>query len=164
MTDFHALLRQLVAAEIRFILVGGFAGTVLGSPRVTIDLDVVYARDRENLRRLVGALEPLMPYLRGAPPGLPFTLDLPTLERGLNFTLTTRAGDLDLLGDIAGGGGYDQLVARSVVVRVFGLDVRVVTLSELIHLKRAAGRPKDLEAIAELELLLAEQEGGPVDR
>jgi hypothetical protein len=158
MTDFHALLRALVESDIRFILVGGFAGTVLGSPRVTIDLDVVYARDRENLERLAGALEPLSPYLRGAPPGLPFRLDVATLERGLNFTLTTTAGDLDLLGEIAGGGNYDALAAHSTTLRVFGLDVMVVTLSRLIHLKRAAGRPKDLEAIAELELLQAEQQ------
>jgi hypothetical protein len=158
MTDFQTLLRHLVDAEVRFILVGGFAATILGSPRITIDLDVVYARDRENLGRLAGALEPLSPYLRGAPPGLPFRLDVPSLERGLNFTLTTNAGDLDLLGDIAGGGGYDQLVAYSTTLRVFDLDVMVVTLPRLIHLKRAAGRPKDLEAIAELELLLAELE------
>lgn len=158
MTDFRALLRHLVEADVRFILVGGFAGTVLGSPRVTIDLDVVYARDRENLSRLAGALAPLSPYLRGAPPGLPFRLDVPTLERGLNFTLTTSAGDLDLLGEIAGGGSYEQLLGHSTTLRVFDVNVMVVTLSRLIHLKRAAGRPKDLEAIAELELLQAEQE------
>jgi hypothetical protein len=165
MTDFHALLRQLVQAEVRFILVGGFAGTVFGSSRVTIDLDVVYARDGENLRRIALALEPLSPYLRGAPPGLPFRLDVPTLERGLNFTLTTNAGDLDLLGEIAGGGSYDQLVAHSTTLRVFGLDVRVVTLAQLIHLKRAAGRPRDLEAIAELELLQdAQERAGSADQ
>src|SRR5690606_31605009 len=93
-----------------------------------------------------------------APAGLPFRLDVPTLERGLNFTLTTSAGDLDLLGDITGGGGYDGLLAHSTTTRVFGLDVKVVSLDRLIHLKRAAGRPKDLEVIAELELLLAERE------
>ena len=165
MTDFQALLRHLVDAEVRFILVGGFAGTILGSPRITIDLDVVYARDRENLRRLAGALEPLSPYPRGAPRGLPFRLDVATLERGLNFTLTTSAGDLDVLGEIAGGGSYEQLVAHSATLRVFNLDVMVVTLPRLIHLKRAAGRPKDLEAIAELELLQAEQErDSPADR
>ncbi len=158
MIDFRALLRHLVEGEVRFILVGGFAGTLLGSPRITIDLDVVYARDAENLQRLVTALAPLSPYLRGAPPGLPFSLDVPTLERGLNFTLTTKAGDLDLLGEIAGGGTYDRLLPYSHALHVFDLDVTVVTLSRLIYLKRAAGRPKDLEAIAELELLQARQE------
>jgi predicted nucleotidyltransferase len=158
MTDFRTLLRHLVEADVRFILIGGFAGTLLGSPRITIDLDVVYARDPENLRRLAGALAPLSPYLRGAPRGLPFELDAATLDRGLNFTLTTIAGDLDLLGEVTGGGSFEELAAHSIILSVFGLDVRVVTLPRLIHLKRAAGRPKDLEAIAELELLLAEQE------
>jgi hypothetical protein len=158
MTDFAALLRSLVEADVRFVLVGGFAGTMLGSPRTTVDLDVVYARDPENLRRLAGALAPLSPYLRGAPRGLPFRLDVSTLERGLNFTLTTTAGDLDLLGEIVGGGRYEQLVTHATGLRVFDLPVMVVTLPYLIHLKRAAGRPKDLEAIAELELLLSEEE------
>jgi len=157
MTDFEALLRSLVEADVQFVLVGGFAGTVLGSPRTTVDLDVVYARDLANLRRIVDALAPLSPYLRGAPPGLPFRFDVATLQRGLNFTLTTIAGDIDLLGEVTGGGQFEQLAVGATVLRVFDLDVRVVTVSQLIHLKRAAGRPKDLEALAELELL-AEQE------
>jgi hypothetical protein len=158
-TDFEALMSRLAEAGVRYVLVGGFAGTVLGSPRITIDLDIVYGRDAENLRRLCAALEPLDPYLRGAPRGLPFRLDVPTLERGLNFTLTTSAGDIDLLGEIAGGGDYPRLSANAQTLRVFGHDVEVVTLAQLVHLKRAAGRPKDLEAIAELEALAEEQRG-----
>jgi hypothetical protein len=159
-TDFLGLIRRLRGADVRYVLVGGFAGTVLGSPRTTIDLDVVYARDPDNLARVVRALEPLSPYLRGAPPGLPFRLDLATLERGLNFTLTTTLGDLDLLGEVAGGGTYEQLLPNTYVVRVFDTDLRVVTLPQLIRLKRAAGRPKDLEALAELEALLEEPREG----
>ena len=158
MTDFHGLIRCLRDADVRFILVGGFAATVFGSPRTTVDLDVVYARDAENLARLARALEPLSPYLRGAPPELPFRLDVPTLQRGLNFTLVTSLGDLDLLGEIAGGGAYEHLLPDTERLSVLGVDVDVVTLSRLIRLKRAAGRPKDLEAIAELEALL--EEGG----
>jgi predicted nucleotidyltransferase len=153
MTDFETLLRRLQDGGVRYVLVGGFAGTVLGSPRITVDLDVVYARDSENMERLARALEPLDPYLRGAPKGLPFRLDVPTLQRGLNFTLTTTAGDIDLLGEIAGGGRYEELAAGARTLRVFGLGVEVVTLEQLIRLKRAAGRPKDLEALAELEAL-----------
>ncbi len=104
MTDFEGLIRRLGSAEVRFVLIGGFAGTVLGSPRTTVDLDIVYARDDENLARLAGTLEALAPRLRGAPDGLPFVLDVATLARGLNFTLTTTLGDLDLLGEVVGGG------------------------------------------------------------
>jgi predicted nucleotidyltransferase len=157
-TDFEGLLRRLRDAEVQFIIVGGFAGTVLGSPRTTVDLDVVYARDDRNLERLVRALEPLSPYLRGAPPGLPFQFDVPTLQRGLNFTLVTTLGDLDLIGDIAGGGTYEEVLPYCERLRVLGVEVDVVTLQHLVRLKRAAGRPKDLEAIAELEALLDERD------
>lgn len=161
MTDFERLLDRLNDAGVRFVIVGGFAATVLGSSRTTIDLDIVYARDPENLERIVRALQPLEPYLRGAPKGLPFQLDVATLERGLNFTLTTTAGDVDLLGEIVGGGGYDELCPGAQPIRVFGIDLLVASLPQLIRLKRAAGRPRDLEALAELEALLEErrQEG-----
>ena len=76
------------------------------------------------------------------------------MRAGLNFTLDSEAGPIDLLGEVPGGGTYDQLLPRSVELRVFGRPCRVVTLEALIALKRAAGRPKDLEAIAELEVLL----------
>jgi len=119
---------------------------------------VVYRRTAENMARLAAALAPHAPYLRGAPPGLPFRWDGETLRRGLNFTLTTAFGDLDVLGEITGGGGFDALVARSRPVAVFGLDVRCLDLDCLIEVKRAAGRPKDLEVIAELEALREERD------
>ena len=106
---------------------------------------------------LAAALTPLQPYLRGAPPGLPFRFDVGTIKRGLNFTLTTSAGDLDVLGEAVGGGTYDALLPRSQVRDLLGLECRFVNLETLIHLKRAAGRPKDIERIAELEALRNER-------
>lgn len=153
MTDFSRLLETLVGNEVRFIVVGGVAATVHGSARLTQDLDVVYARDEVNLSRLAAALSPLQPYLRGAPRGLPFVWDAETLAAGLNFTLTTSLGDLDLLGEIAGGGGYEQLVTDAIVVQLDEVAFLCLGLQRLIEVKRAAGRPKDLEAIAELEVI-----------
>jgi hypothetical protein len=156
-TDFAALLQALVGGGVEFIVIGGVAATAHGSAHVTVDLDVVYRRSAENVARLAAALAPLTPYLRGAPPGLPFTFDADTIRRGLNFTLTTRAGDLDVLGEATGGGTYDALLPRTIVLTIFGFDCRFVDLGTLIHLKRAAGRPKDLERIAELEALASER-------
>src|SRR4051812_8251419 len=102
-TDFERLLRQLADAEVEFIVVGGVAGVALGSPRVTFDLDVLYRRSSENLERMQLAVQPLSPYPREAPPNLPFFFDRRTLDLGLNFTLETTFGYLDLLGEIAGG-------------------------------------------------------------
>jgi hypothetical protein len=158
MTDFAGVIRTLVDARVNFIIVGGVAATVHGSARLTRDVDVVYARSPENMRRLVDALAPHDPYLRGAPQGLPFLWDFNTIQRGLNFTLTTRLGDLDLLGELTGGGGFEQLREHASSVRVFDRDVQVLDLEWLIRVKRAAGRPRDLEAVAELEALREERD------
>jgi predicted nucleotidyltransferase len=151
MTDFKALLRVLSEAGVEFIVVGGVAAAIHGTARATFDLDVVYSRTSDNIGRLALALTPYHPYLRGAPPGLPFRWDAPTIQRGLNFTLTTDIGDLDLLGEVTGGGTYEALLSSTLLVRAFGVDCRLLNLDRLIEVKRAAGRPKDFEAIAELE-------------
>jgi hypothetical protein len=72
--------------------------------------------------------------------------------------LTTTAGDIDLLGEITGGGSYEDLLPHTITVSLFGRPTRCLSLEWLIHTKRAAGRPRDLEAIAELEVL--RDEGG----
>jgi hypothetical protein len=155
--DFKQLLHVLSTSKVDFILVGGIAATVHGAARLTQDLDIVYSRSHANLERLAAALAPYQPYLRGVPPGLPFRWDSATLERGLNFTLTTSLGDLDLLGEITGGGGYEDLVSHSSSIEIFGETCCCLDLPALIHVKRAAGRPRDLEALAELEALLEER-------
>jgi predicted nucleotidyltransferase len=155
MIDFAAVLRVLSEAGVQFIIVGGAAATAHGSARLTQDLDVVYRRDAENLTRLARALEGHEPYLRGIEPGLPFILDAETLRGGLNFTLVSKFGDLDLLGEITGGGGFEDLIEHSIEIELFGIRCHCLGLRKLIEVKRAAGRPKDLEALAELEELLS---------
>jgi len=156
--NFSELLPLLLRHEVHFIVVGGGAAIAHGSARLTSDVDVLYARDPENIHNLAVALQGHQPYLRGAPPGLPFRWDEETIKAGLNFTLTTRAGDLDLLGEITGAGSYEALLPFSEELEVFGVRCRFVTLEGLIQLKRAAGRPKDLEIIAELQALLEERQ------
>lgn len=156
-TDLPAQLALLVEAKVEFIVIGGVAATAHGSARLTLDLDVVYRRTPENIARLAHCLASHSPYLRGAPPGLPFRFDAETIHRGLNFTLSTNLGPLDLLGEVTGGGKYEDLLPHSGQVCVFGVNCLCVGLRKLIEVKRAAGRPKDLEAIAELEALLEER-------
>ena len=157
MTDFARLLRVLAGSGTEFVLVGGIAAGVHGAARATYDVDIVYARAHENISLLVSALAPLEPYLRGVPRGLPFTWNTATVGRGLNFTLTTTAGDLDLFGEITIGGTYEDLLPDTEVVQVFGIECRCLSLERLIAVKRAAGRPKDLAAIAELEAIAEER-------
>lgn len=121
MTDFASLIRALSKHNVKFILVGGAAATAHGSARLTQDLDIVYRRTPANMSRLVECLAPYSPYLRGAPPGLPFRLDVETMRSGLNFTLTTTLGAIDLLGEITGGGDYEGLLPHTVELGLFGV-------------------------------------------
>jgi hypothetical protein len=155
-TDYTALIPLLGQNQIEFIIVGGVAATVHGAARLTLDLDIVYSRTRENLDRIVKALEPTQPYLRGVPPGLPFEWSVETLKKGLNFTLITNLGAIDLLGEIIGGGAYEDLKPHAMRVEISGTTCLCLSLEKLIEVKRAAGRPKDLESIAELERILAD--------
>jgi len=156
-TDLPSLIEALADRGVRFIVVGGVAGIAHGAARTTFDVDCVYDRSPENVSRLVEALSPFHPCLREAPAGLPFRFDVATLRAGLNFTLDTSAGPIDLLGEVPGGGDHDRLLPHTIEIEVFGRRCRVVSLRRLIELKRAAGRPKDLEAIAELEALEEER-------
>ena len=155
-------LRKLFTAlhdrQVDFVLIGGVAARAHGSARVTQDVDICYARNTGNLERLVLALKPLKPYLRGAPPGLPFEWSVATLRAGLNFTLTTTVGDIDLLGEVTGGGTFEDLESHTIRARIYDRETLVLDLPWLIRTKRAAGRPRDLEAVAELMAIMEEKE------
>lgn len=153
-TQLEALVRLLADGDVDFVVVGGLAAVVHGSAYVTHDVDVCYGRSATNVDRLCGALARAHPTLRGAPQGLPFRLDPPTVAAGLNFTLDTDLGALDILGEVQGLGAYPQVAEHSETVDLFGRSVRVLTLEALIRAKRAAGRRKDLLLIPELEALL----------
>ena len=156
-TRFDQILEVLNRGGIRFIVIGGLAAIAHGNARATYDVDVVYSRDPENLKRLAEVLRPHEPYLRGAPPGLPFTWDERTIRMGLNFTLTTSLGNLDLLGEVPGAGNYGQLLPHSVEMAMFGVKCRCASLDRLIQMKRATGRPKDMLVLAELQAILEER-------
>jgi predicted nucleotidyltransferase len=153
-TNVEKLLKALYDQEVEFLVIGGAAAVIHGSAYVTNDLDICYSRETENLKRLAMALAPLNPSLRGAPKDLPFKLDPHSLKSGLNFTLVTDLGDLDLLGEVAGLGGYSDVLAFSEELELFGIPCKVLTLDGLIKSKQAVGRAKDLQILPELEALL----------
>ena len=157
MTDYRQLIRSLVAGRVEFIIVGGAAAIAHGASRLTEDLDIVYRREQKNVEALIKSLAPFAPYLRGAPGGLPFKWEVQTIRNGLNFTLTTSLGPLDLFAEITLGGTYDDLLPYAVTLDVFDLKCLCLGLERLIEVKRAAGRPRDFDAIAELQALLEER-------
>lgn len=122
------------APGLEFLIVGGAAATAHGAARLTLDLDIVYRRS--------AAAQHLDPYLRGAPPGLPFRCDERTISRGLNFTLSSNAGDFDLLGEITGVGNYDALLPDTIMLELFGISCRCLSLSRLIQVKTRRDGPK----------------------
>lgn len=149
------ILESLRRHGVRFVLIGGFAGRLWGSPTVTNDLDICYARDEENLRRLATALNELGARLRGVPDDVRFLLDPATLAAGDAFTFTTDAGNLHCFAFPAGSGGYDTLARTAEPMKIAGHPIRVAVLEDLIRMKVAAGRPKDR---IEVEVLSALQE------
>ena len=157
--EFHPdrILEILIRHEVRFILVGVVAAQAHGSPSLTGDLDICYARDPDNLDRLAASLAELSAVPRGltaASPRMP-PLDARTLRAGGLLTLTTRYGDFDILATPEPGFDYQLLRDHAVTTVIHGAPVHIASLSDLIEMKRAAGRPKDR---IELEILGALRE------
>jgi hypothetical protein len=135
------------------VLIGGMAGIFLGSTSVTQDLDICYARDGENLAKLATVLSALKARPRGLGRGLRVPMDAQTLRNGTNFTFETSAGPLDCIAEASGGFTYAKLVPNATTESFEGLDIPVVSLDDLIRMKRATGRPKDLIEVENLAAL-----------
>ncbi len=144
--------RTLTDHQVGFVVIGGLAATIYGSPTVTNDADICYDRESANLERLAQALGAMHASLRGAPAGARFLVDAKTLRKGLNFTFSTDFGALDCLGLPAGVNGYSELIRNSEDHKMDGFSVKVCSLEDLMVMKSAAGRPKDR---IELEILAA---------
>ncbi|MEW6557073.1 MAG: nucleotidyltransferase [Elusimicrobiota bacterium] len=154
MVKFNEILTALKKYNVQFIIIGGQAAVAQGSTHLTFDVDICYSRDKENLENVVKALTPFHPYLRGTEKDLPFIFDTKTLKMGLNFTLSTDIGDIDLFGEVKGLGSYAEVVKYSEVLEIYGIQCNVLTVEGLIKSKKVVGRPKDVTIIKELEAIL----------
>jgi hypothetical protein len=152
----EAVIELLGRHQVRYVLIGGLAAITHGAAVVTMDIDVCYARVRDNLERLAEALREVRASLRNADQQPPFHLDARTLAAGDTFTFSTAIGPIDILGTPSGVSGYDELARTADVFEVFGQRVLVASVDDLIRMKRAAGRPKDLLAAEELGALREE--------
>lgn len=149
----RALLARLVEGAVDFVVVGGVAAVAHGSVAFTQDLDIAYAPDIGNLDRLGAVLVHLDARLRGVTDDVPFVPDGRAIRRTRVLTLTTPLGSIDLLAQPDGAPVYEQLRSRAVRQSVAGVEVFVASLEDLIAMKKAAGRPKDLVAVEELEAI-----------
>jgi len=159
--------RVLNEHNVRYVLIGGLAGELLGAALATNDIDICYERTTENIERLAAALRELGAKLRVAKveEELPSLLDAQTLAAGDSFTFRSDAGDLDVLATPSGTGGFRDLDGNATTYDLGeGLAVRVVALDDLIRMKEASARPKDeahLHVLAALKEVLDETEGPP---
>ena len=155
---FREALESLARHEVEFIVVGGVAAVLCGAPISTFDLDLVHARDPENVARLVAALRDLDARYRD-PAGRILRPDPASLAGEGHHLLMTRCGPLDVLGRIGAGEGYAELLADSAPRPLGDMSVRVLGLAALIRTKAAAGRPKDHAVLAILRRTLEEAGG-----
>lgn len=153
MTQLEKVLQVLRSENVDFVVIGGVAANVHGVTHPTYDLDICYSRTKENLDRLVKALKPFHPTLRGAPEGLPFQFDSATLKSGLNFTFNTDMGEIDILGEVGGVGFYDEVKMNAVEADAMGTRFFVLDIASLTKAKKFAGRKKDEPMILELEAI-----------
>lgn len=152
----------LARHDVEFVIIGGVAAILLGSPIITYDFDICYRRTRENTVRLADALREIQAWPRGFDRSLPFVLDGVTLHNGDTFTFETTLGPFDCLGSPSGTTGYDDLVRAGTTVDLGeGLQALVCSLDDLIRMKRAAGRAKDLIAIEQLIAIKQVRDGEP---
>ena len=147
------MLRGLREADVKFVVVGGLAATAHGSRRVTDDLDICY--DKANVTQLAAVLSDWKAYPRGVEEGLPFFVDEKQFRITPLMTLTTHEGFIAVLDIVKGVGDYSHCRQRSVPLEAFDVRFRVLDLPALIDAKRAAGRPRDIDQLPELEALLA---------
>ena len=148
------IVRALVERGVDFVLIGGLAAVLHGSPRVTQDLDICFATDSVNLEALGDVLVGLGARLAGVNDDVPFVPDAGTLRNVELLTLDTDAGRVDVLARPAGFPGYSTLRERAERFDLGGTAFLVASIRDLLAMKEAAGRPKDLADIAELTAIL----------
>jgi hypothetical protein len=156
--DPELVLRALVAHGVRFVVIGGYAAALHGSPAVTLDADVCPARDRENLERLAAALADVHARIRvdAEPEGFDARIDAAFLAQMQMVNLVTDGGAFDIaFRPAAFAGGYEELAPAAVVLDLDGLEVPVASLADIIRSKQEANRDKDR---AVMPILLALQD------
>lgn len=143
---------------VRYVLIGGLACVLHGSPLPTVDADICPANDDDNLTRLAGALADLEARIRtpDTPSGVPFPRDAAFLSSVNLLNLITRAGDLDIAFTPAGTSGYADLASRATNILVRKSTIPVASLEDVIRSKTAANRPKDRRTLPVLHQLLEE--------
>ena len=146
MTGFARILDDLNEAEVRYVLIGGIALIRHGVVRATRDIDAVFDPDPQNVNRIKSLVSK---WEATRPDGSPIPDDGITSERSIH--LSTSMGDLDLVSEGASGFSFEELLARADRRKVDGVEAPICSLADLVAMKRAVGRERDLADLADLE-------------
>ncbi|OYZ21432.1 MAG: hypothetical protein B7Y39_09205 [Bdellovibrio sp. 28-41-41] len=156
MENLNLLLKRLLDAQIDFVLIGGYAAVIHGASQVTHDLDICSIMTDEQLIKLKSALAGLDAKHRMNPSNQPSLESFPQKGKKLdNYYLRTTAGVLDILKEVSPVGDYEKLRAAANVVQIFGHDCKVISLDDLIAVKKSMSRPKDKTVLDELLVVRA---------
>ena len=152
MQDLSKLLKTLLANDIDFVLIGGFAAVVHGSTLVTQDLDICSAMSIENINKLRSVLKDLNPTHRMDRKANLSFLDHPKSLDGLNnIYLDTDLGILDILSATEPAGNFDTIKKNAIDIPLYGFTCKVISIDDLIKVKTVMNRPKDIQAVIELK-------------
>lgn len=151
--QFEKIVQSLRDENVNYVLVGGMAAIGHGMNYITNDVDICYDRNNSNIKSLVHALSNSSPKLRTREGAIPFLFDELTIKKGLNFTLDTNWGPIDLLGELKDIGGYQELIVHAEEMEFYHVSVKVISLDDLIRAKEKAGRPKDQHHLMELKAI-----------
>lgn len=153
MNELTDILLLLAKHDVDFVVVGGYAVAAYGSSLVTQDVDICCDFSPENLMRLQQALAGKNPVHRMTTKRLPLLLTPEQCQGLKNLYLDTDAGQLDCLGTVLGVGDFEVVRQHSIEIEIDGVECRLIALDALIQAKKAMGRPRDIEAVRQLEAI-----------
>jgi predicted nucleotidyltransferase len=159
--DLKALLKKLLDHDVDFVLAGGLACTVHGSPLVTQDIDICVAMNDAQIAKLRDALRDVAPRFRMNPNFKTSFLDHPKKGEILkNIHLETDLGILDIMSELQPVGNFDTVKQRAITINLYGHRCHVVAIEDLIRIKETMSRPKDKESLLHLREILRKTKGG----
>ena len=154
MENLNHLLKRLLESKVDFVLIGGYAAVLHGCSQVTQDIDICAVMSDANLEELRMVLRDLDPRHRMNPSFQPSLMDYPAKGQKIdNFYLRTKSGVLDIIQEVRPIGSFERIKERAVTVSLYGHPCKVISLDDLIEVKKSMTRPKDRATLLELEQL-----------
>lgn len=150
---FTDLLQRLANAKVEFVLIGGYACIVHGGTQTTEDVDICCTFTPDNLLRLQQAVADLHPIHRMTPQRLPLLLTAENCQQLNNLYLDTDLGQLDCISEVLGLGDFNHIETMCDVIETDGIHLKVLNRDALIQSKKSMDRPRDREAVRQLEAI-----------